>query len=190
MENKIYLEQFLDKLTQMLATSKTEEQLDDYLAGIYTNETIRKKYKLTPAYMENLSIKLADMLLNISKFDSISVGDVLEDSKGRVLVVKNKTKDKIDVAVLKLDDISESEKTEPITKADFEKMIKTVSTKAEIEEKEVREPSTEEKKESEELINTLSDIDSEENIQKQYEEDSKKSSVDFDDDIINLINKC
>lgn len=28
MENKIYLEQFLDKLTQMLATSKTEEQLD------------------------------------------------------------------------------------------------------------------------------------------------------------------
>ena len=28
MENKIYLEQFLDKLTQMLATSKTEEQIE------------------------------------------------------------------------------------------------------------------------------------------------------------------
>jgi hypothetical protein len=48
----------------------------------------------------------------------------------------------------------------------------------------------EEKKESEELINTLSDIDSEENIQKQYEEDKNKSSVEFDDDITNLINKC
>jgi hypothetical protein len=69
-------------------------------------------------------------------------------------------------------------------------MIKTISTKAEVEKAEVKEPSVEEKKESEELINTLSDIDSEENIQKQYEEDKNKSSVEFDDDITNLINKC
>jgi hypothetical protein len=130
------------------------------------------------------------MLLNISKFESVNVDDVLEDSKGRVLIVKNKTKDKIDVALLDLNNLSESEQMESITKNDFDKMIKTISTKAEVEKAEVKEPSMEEKKESEELINTLSDIDSEENIQKQYEEDKNKSSVEFDDDITNLINKC
>jgi hypothetical protein len=173
-----------------LADIETEEQLDDYLAGIYANESIRNKYKLTPKYMEDLSAKLADMLLNISKFESVNVDDVLEDSKGRVLIVKNKTKDKIDVALLDLNNLSESEQMESITKNDFDKMIKTISTKAEVEKAEVKEPSMEEKKESEELINTLSDIDSEENIQKQYEEDKNKSSVEFDDDITNLINKC
>jgi hypothetical protein len=173
-----------------LAIIKTEQQLDDYLANIYADESIRKKYKLTPTYMENLSMKLADMLLNISKFDSVSVGDVLEDSKGRVLVVKNKTKDKLEVAVLKLDDLTESQETESISKNNFDKMIKTVTTKAEAEKAEVREPSTEEKKESEDLVNTFSEREEEEKIQKEYEEDSKKSSVDFDDDITNLINKC
>ena len=47
MENKIYLDQFLDKLSQMLATSKTEEQLDVCIK-----------------YIENYKLQLNDVVEN------------------------------------------------------------------------------------------------------------------------------
>lgn len=173
-------------MAEDFAKVKTLEDLDKVLAIKLADP----KLNLTSEYIDELKTRLREELMKKLSFDIIEQGDIILDANNNAFYVTKKTKNQIKLRSFDLQKMAPGAETKTVTKATFDKKIKLIYSKNMEIVGTKEEVTPQESKESKQLIETISKIDSPEVITNDFKNSTTLDDTTVDNELLSLINSC
>jgi hypothetical protein len=170
--------EFADVFTLQDLDNLLMEKLADFSLG------------LDSQYIDELRTRLRQELMKKVSFDIIEQGNIIIDEKGQAFYVTKKTKNQIKLRSFDLQKMTLGTEEKTVTKATLAKKVKNIYSKNMEVIGTTEETTPQEVEESKKLIDTISEIDSNQAIAVDYKNATGASEEDPINELTSLIKSC